>query len=719
MAGPPLLTNVTPDRNVLAELLQAVANKQIPMEAANKFLQLFQDNREPAHDVLPESLSLNDIGSAVTEGYSAENVVNGIYDAIGGREYGTGRELGLIERAMKLFPVGPLKGGKASSGAITLGAGRVTKAPAGVGRKTKAGTSRAAPKSKAGTATPADVVGAEPGLIGDIADPSLSRGVGAVNGGGPPSNFSQPVTHNGKDLSQWTPEDFADYGKQHGVDNLGPLSPPHQITDLDGNSFEIPGGFDDKFTYYDLLHLKSQGINADRLDPQLHTDLAAKLGRTMSPDPGGQSSPEQIFNGILFGMTSPNQPLLPNQMAASRLRVGSEADIARLAGMIPWKVGDDVPKEVRQQFDRQMAEAFSVQGGERGGLGIKGSADYTRIAELAQLFQANPEWFRIKPNEAWPDYVDRLSSQVTGLGTKTGSFSSVWQNPAGAQVSAMDRHMAARFFDRIFPAGSPERAAIEGELVDKWNANVDRRQKADRLKSKGRISKKDYALVDRNVAVTADATRVTSLQEILAQSAGDGFFTDNMLQKMGAGTRKLNTREGTGPNSFMTRNPGISEALQNTDWIHEPEMVKTASPLYKQALEVNAQAAQSQGLSLFMSQWRGWDRQRRRLEPHENMFPGLEKLPRPSDDQLRATLKAHRKTGHLDYTKEEQLNAKGEMEARLRPTRPTKNPASMAFFSQANPIGPGTNTPGPDVDPEQRAIRGAVAAYLNMTSPPP
>lgn len=738
---------ITPaSENKLSKLWDTLTKTQIPLGSAeyglgvdvndvmSRVLAPFSDNRAPAPErPLPESFSLEDVAKIISVlphmadvGKMATEQVQAQHEQVDPNE-----PYGAIKHLLKLLPMlGVMSGGVAADverGGEVLGAGPIRRGgrtpevpPEPTVRSADVSPTGAlpeeplAPTSLDEVVAPASTPGAGAGAdgMGDIADPSPGgRPADPVKGGdlapappppfrAPPKPKFKPVKFKGKLLSEWTDKDFEAYGKQFGVDNLGPESPPHMIKDMDGNEFNIPGGLEGNFTYYDLLKLKSQAINADRLEPALHTELAAKLGRTMTP---ANLTVEQIFNGMLFGLTSPNQPLLPNQMAASRLKVGSMADIERLADMIPWQVGDQVDKKLRKRHDTAIAKAFGVQAQEKGGLGIKGSQDYTRAAEMAQLFRKNPEWFRLRDGEAWPDLVDRISSQVTGLGTKTGSFSSVWQNPAGAQVSAMDRHMAMRFFEDMFPAGTAERAAIEQEMAGRWNGHIDRREALEKKLADNKINKKKYDQESGNIAVTSDATRAKDLKDILAQPAGDGFFTDVMLQKMGAGEKKLNVREGTGPNSYLRRNPRLSQGLQDTDWIVEPDKVKTASPLYRQALEVNAADAAQQGLSLFLSQWRGWDRQRRRLEPHENMFPGLEKLPRVSNDQLRAVLDAHRATGHLDYTKENLPNAKGENEARLRPTRATDNPASLAFFSQA---------PVPKGSQEDPAVQAAVQAWL-------
>jgi len=90
-------------------------------------------------------------------------------------------------------------------------------------------------------------------------------------------------------------------------------------------------------------------------------------------------------------------------------------------------------------------------------------------------------------------------------------------------------------------------------------------------------------------------------------------------------------------------------------------------------LALNQAEANKQGLGLFMSQWLTWDGIRQRLEPHENMFPGLEKLPAPSLDDLRGAMKAHMETGHKTTEKTD--------EGKLKQTVPLKgSPSRMGYL---------------------------------------
>jgi hypothetical protein len=144
-------------------------------------------------------------------------------------------------------------------------------------------------------------------------------------------------------------------------------------------------------------------------------------------------------------------------------------------------------------------------------------------------------------------------------------------------------------------------------------------------------------------------------------------------------------------------NPSIPEHLKNVDWVSEPETVYKMGEAYRRALDVNDRFARENGLGLFGSQWMEWDRIRRRLEPHENMFPGLERMPAMSREQLRAVDAEHSASGHKNYTK---VDAQGRKmrnisddetpeDMFLQPTRPRKNPAGFGYFGTAGamPLG--------------------------------
>jgi len=450
-----------------------------------------------------------------------------------------------------------------------------------------------------------------------------------------------PFTYKGKSPAEWTPQQWEEVGKNFGIPNLGPESKATAFPYSDTGTFNIPGGLEGKFTYYDLLRMKADAINPARIDPQLHSQIHSKLLRTMTPEEG--ASPAQVWQGLMFGMTSPNNPLFPNHLTSSILRLRDPQLLDQLAGSIPWKVGETVPKEVRKEYNDRVASMFGLQSGEKGGLGSRGTTDYTRIAELAQMYKEKPEWFAKKAGEPWDQYVERLTSQVKGLSAKTGSLSGVWQDPAKADISAIDRHMVNEFDRQVGLFKTPEeRAAFEQRAVERWNKMKENNNK-----------------------------QVDSYQQLLNTSGSDGFLGGMKLEYVGASSQPLfRTAKGE-------VNKNIPPYLANADFPVEPTNVNIMGDAYHRALDWNAQDAASRGLGLFGGQWALWDRIRNRLEPHENMFPGLERMPAMSREQLREVSREHTLSGHKTYGK---VTGDDEVVS-LKPTRPRPNPGSFGYLT--------------------------------------
>jgi hypothetical protein len=442
------------------------------------------------------------------------------------------------------------------------------------------------------------------------------------------------ATFRGKQPSTLTPEEWHAWGQEHGVENLGPLSPLQTYKDMQGKDFQVPGGTEGNWTYYDLLHMKANPINPANVDRELHGELQRKLGRTMTPTPLDDA---QVWNGLTFGMTSPNNPLFPNQVTASRLRLRDPQMLDDLSSMIPWKAGEEVTAQQRKVVNDAIANRFSLDAAGKGGLGTRGTADYSRIGELAQMFKQNPDFFRKAPGEDWGQAVERISSQVPGLSMKTGSFGTVWQDPAHAAISAIDRHMARALEERGGLFETPAaRTDWENRGVGLWNKrNPD--------------------------------NPVTNWSDLMTKSGSDGFVGEMLLSHVGAAENPLFRVKGGGVN------PNIPQHLAQADWVREPDKVFKMGAAYKRALEENQKLADASGLNLFMSQWLEWDRIRNRFEPHENMFPGLSKMPAMSVEQMRLVDDAHRATGHKTYTK--------TPEGLLPPTRPLgMNPSAMGYL---------------------------------------
>jgi hypothetical protein len=424
-----------------------------------------------------------------------------------------------------------------------------------------------------------------------------------------------------------------------------------------GDGVMIPGGADGTFTHADMMRLKAQPPNPADMTQEQRTALVRKQARSTAPakDAEGRVDPVSLANGWLFGMQSPNTPLTQNELQHSRLKFRSADDIARLAAMKDWS-SDDIARQ------------FNLQSSEKGGLGLRSSVDYRNLAKFADMFQRNPDFFQKQPNESWADHVERVSSQVPGMSAKVGSFGGVWQDPEHADISAVDRHMAMQFMPEMFDTKT-ERAEWERGVRDRWNALVDRRQQLEKDRRAGAISQEEYEKADEKLP-PASTRRVRSFDAMMQADAGQAFAAGQIMGRLGSKKIKYRTANGE-------INENVPENLRDVQWVEEPEYVQVISGPYRKALEVNARHAAETGLNLFPSQWGLWDTFRRRVEPHEVMYPGYHRVPKMPEDWTRDADEAHRDAGFKASNKE--VDETGMR--RLKPVRQTDNPGKLTYFA--------------------------------------
>lgn len=433
-----------------------------------------------------------------------------------------------------------------------------------------------------------------------------------------------PADLEGVSLRNLTPEAWNLVGKMFGINEpLGPINELMEVTD--GNSgkvYQIPGGIDGKFSWLDMFWLKSQGYNPAEMSREMHAAIQKKFSRTME---AGQKDPMQVFNNLLFAQLSPNAGLTTNQMAYSRLRAMNVEQVKELGNWIE-KLPDHPTKADRRALSNEMRnyyglgkvkadEATGDMFPEEGqfGIGYSGTQDLTYVAEFARLFEKNPEWFIKGENEGWYEYTERISSQVPGIGTKVAAFGAVWQDPVGASIGAIDRHMI-RELDKIIFTTKKERREWTKKMVEQYNRK--KKVKDGTLKRAKNI---------RTVKNTAEGRKMLSTALLKLTEA-----------------KKVNYRQKNGEYGKK-----VPQHLRDVEWIEEPSKVAVTNPKYILAMnEVQARGAEY-GMGAFSSQHMIWDQIRNRLEPHEALFPGLYKLPKMSLDEIRAARLGHAKAGYF------------------------------------------------------------------------
>lgn len=505
-------------------------------------------------------------------------------------------------------------------------------------------------------------------------------------------------------------------------------------------STRVPGGLEGTFTYEELIWLKEQAIDVRGLPEDIHLALHEKIVRSLTPEKGDTL---QTLNNFIFSMLSPNQLLTPNELAYAVVRVQNEEQSQEWAARIPWDApsGQEPSLEVlqedenreeveryitrefnqsetlpvvrdiedawekdpgaardlyRQFYDERIAAEFRLQAQEEGGMGLLGTASLSSIAELHQYYQIDPEWFLMQDTDAangmpsWHTYIERLSTQFRGMGTKVASFAAVWQDPTEAAISAIDRHMGRMFLPHLFETDT-DRLDWERGVVYQWNeANP--------------------------------GEKVGNLDELFLRSGGDSHFVKALIAKLGTKKQVLFTQRGKKPETLarqiMEGNPDLPEHWRKWmgSFISLPEhrRIELMSDAYREALAYNAREARRLGLGLFSSQWYLWDRYRRRLEPHEINFPGLYKLPHLSQDRIAAVRRAHSEAGYLDRTPE-QIETESGPEIHLKRVRPAP-PGDLAYWSFDE--GPAHFPPSSSRTPLFNAQQAFPSAVLDPQSGP-
>jgi len=382
--------------------------------------------------------------------------------------------------------------------------------------------------------------------------------------------------------------EWVDWGKKYGVDMS--VSPDVHLGIKDpttGRDVVIPGGLEGKFTIPDLFKIKANNIDPNALPKDVHDQLMQKFIRTHKID-----NPDQVdmFNRLNFALLSPNAPLTPNEFLAQRARLVNMKELEALAGR-----ADEIG--LGKTADKQLG----VGSAQRGGMGVKGTADLENQAKLAKIILEKPEMFQIQPGETMRDVTMRVMNQIPGLGPKTASLGTPWLDLEKANTSAVDLHMIRHSFKRLLD---------DPEVGDAFKERM-----ASLLKTKP----------------TTEAILAKDPKEV--EKTAIGVIGGTSKQKM----YRLKTGELNDIPSVAT-----PDKLH-----HEPRVFQEFNPFYNKVVDyVDESRGQNPLLELFPEQWRKWDMYRQRIEPHEFAHPDFRKLPRQSWSEMAESLKNHKDAGY-------------------------------------------------------------------------
>ena len=516
-----------------------------------------------------------------------------------------------------------------------------------------------------------------------------------------------PLTFRGKEPYQWNAEDLAAFEAKFGQAGDLQYSPKttQRLQDdgtrtmlqrlQDSDEVQYPAGFDGKYSLGDQYRILAEGLDPNRMPVDDYWAMQTKKVASVDPENyRGGLTDNQVYNALMFGLTSPNNPLDPNLMAVNRLRATSPEDVSFMADQIPWnysnkserlkeltkdwkpkkfkdvaaskksgktkmntywvdgdgnpvrafgklqeyrktKEGDNRETVIKAQYSSKIQDAFGLQAEGRGGIGAGGSAVYTNLAEFAQMFRDNPQFFRQRADEDWVDYTQRLSAQMEGLGYKTASMADVWTSPAAAQIAPVDRHMARMMTDKT--------PSWQEEMVKQWNAK--------------------------------NPNKVSTYEELQQTRGGRGFISENAMNYAYMPKQSMTYRMASGE-----LNPRLPEKVRDTQFFTDPEKVEIIPERYAEVIRNIGQVRPGQ--EIFPSQWGTWDLIRKRNAPHQVMNPAIENYPRMSSDQMQRVRQKYSDNSFLTYA--DDTPAKDTL-----PSGKAQNPMDLFMLSKVGPmLGP-------------------------------
>lgn len=410
-----------------------------------------------------------------------------------------------------------------------------------------------------------------------------------------------------KPAAEMSDQDWLDFGAQYGADfSQSPMQSLGMSDLATRQELMVPGGLEGQFTIPDLFRIKAQNFDPRALEHPMqrqlpgytgstHNELMKKFLRTYRRE--GEQDAVDVFNDLNFALLSPNAPLTQNEFLAQRLRAQSPEDLERLA-----------ERSGELNLGNRIDAETGVGAAQRGGMGVKGTADLGNQAELARLLRERPDIFQPGEGETLRDVAYRVMNQVPGLGVKTASLGVPWTNLDAANVSAVDLHMIRNLYPRL-KAEDPAFAARLKKLTGAMRKD----------KKTGKMS--PMSEEDAAIDIIGGTTRESVYRPKAAR-----------LQDPETGLHK-----------------DLPDYIRPEKLAHEPEKFSTPNEFYSQILRyIDESRGPNPELELFPEQWRLWDTYRARVEPHEMAHPDWRKLPKQSWSEMQEALGAHRELGYMD-----------------------------------------------------------------------
>ena len=397
-------------------------------------------------------------------------------------------------------------------------------------------------------------------------------------------------------------------------------------------AFALPGGtaaLDNPAPYniIDEVIIASQPYGIiESLPGDIRVKMHLKMTASKSID---MADPIAVANRVVFALLSPRRNLTGNAAIYQALRVGNADDLAAFVA----RYGDDVKNlpnldaGASARLGKRIAEDFGFNIGAKDG-DVTGIVSHlSDAARVLVLAKENPEFFLIKNGESLTQFAERLTL-LNGVQLKVGSFAVELMRTSDAVVGAIDAQMSGGILKWSIENGVEDKLIKELRDIGTKESN----KYADELES----------LIPRiKAGENVYGPNAAGAQSTLGPKTIDGSnaspFTKAAVGTLPnwsttrAASAEVTLLQGS---SFQVMNKYVS--MMADQWATVGRIADNGERIVYAGLDK---------MSGGQKQWFIWDIFRKQLEPHQWLHRDVDKLAKPTIDQVRKAISSVRSSG--------------------------------------------------------------------------
>lgn len=411
-----------------------------------------------------------------------------------------------------------------------------------------------------------------------------------------------------------------------------------ETVDTAKGAFALPGGiaaFDNPAPYniIDEVIIASQPDEVVAALPgEIRVKMHAKMTASKAID---MQDTAAVLNRVMFAALSPRRNLSSNAALYQILRVRNMDDVNAFVSRWGKKI-KTVNYRKEGALGREIAKEFGLPTDK---LGI---ASQLVTAGRIMVFAAeNPEFFKLKPGETMLEFGERLTL-LKGAGLKVGVFAAEMMDTAAMSVGAIDSQMSIAIFRWADSKGLADQLIRELDAIGTAEAKQFLTGGTDRY------------LDDAGNVVTEEVQgMIKVLEDLRAGREPKGMNASGNRVALGKkGIAKADVPQ--------TTKDAVSQLPEWAKANGTPDIKTLTNSSFEVMIKYMNEMANDWGKTIYpgldklsgaQKQWFIWDITRQQIEPHFWLHRSVDKMAKPSPDQIKRALGSIQKAGGTQRTK--------------------------------------------------------------------